>query len=107
MYGYEWILIIAGIVLLIINIAMIVKFFGVARNIELLTQLFIDGKKPAFDPNTYERNEYVTVYYNKKGAPITKEEWIEEKKKDLEEGKKNVKRMDFNDTSNPYAGIMK
>ena len=103
----EIVLIIVGAVLLIINIMMVAKFFQIARNIDLLTQLFIDGRKPIFNPYKYERDDYAVTYYSKNGNPITREEWVEEKTKDLEESKKSVKRMDFNDTSNPYAGIMK
>lgn len=101
----EIVFIIVGAVLMIINIMMIAKFFQIARNINLLTQLFIDGRKPAFDPDTYERNEYIMVYYSKEGKLITKEEWKEEKKKDLEEGKKYVHRIDVNVNANPYAGL--
>lgn len=105
MYGFEWILIIVGVPLLILNIVMIVKFFQIASNINLLTQLFIEGRKPAFDPDTCERNEYIMVYYSKEGKLITKEEWKEEKKKDLDEGKKYVHRIDVNVNANPYAGL--
>lgn len=48
MYGFEWILIIAGIVLLILNIVMIAKFFGIARNVEKLTNLYVDGHKQTY-----------------------------------------------------------
>lgn len=43
MYGGELIFVIVGIVLLIINICMIVKFFQIASNVEKLTKLYVDG----------------------------------------------------------------
>ena len=42
------ILIIVGIVLLVINILMIIKFFQMAKNIERLTRLYVDGSKELF-----------------------------------------------------------
>lgn len=109
----EIVLIIVGAVLLIINIMMVAKFFQIARNINLLTQLFIDGRKPIFNPDTCEREEYRMLYYNKEGKLITKEEWGEEKKKDLDEEKKKeldeskkyAHRIDVNVLANPYAGL--
>ncbi len=101
----EIVLIIVGAVLLIINIMMVAKFFQIARNIDLLTQLFIDGRKPIFNPYKYERDDYAVTYYSKNGNPITREEWVEEKTKDLEESKKSVKRIDVNVNANPYAGL--
>ena len=41
----EIVLIIVGVVLFIINIVMIVKFFQIARNLERLTNLYVDGYK--------------------------------------------------------------
>ena len=39
------ILTVAGVILLILNIALISKFFQIARNIERLTDLYVDGCK--------------------------------------------------------------
>ena len=41
----EIVLIIVGVILFIINIVMIVKFFQIARNLERLTNLYVDGYK--------------------------------------------------------------
>ena len=48
MYGFEWILIIVGIPLLILNIVIIAKFFQIARNIERLTDLYVYGHKQTY-----------------------------------------------------------
>ena len=81
----ETILIIAGVVLLIINITMVVKFFQIAKDIRLLSNLFIDNRKPSFDPKTFERNEYLELYYNEKGEMISKQEWLDEKQKQIDD----------------------
>ena len=41
----ETLLIIVGVILFIINIVMIVKFFQIARNLERLANLYVDGYK--------------------------------------------------------------
>ena len=91
----EVILIIVGVILFIINIVMIVKFFQISNNLELLTKLFIDGTKPVFNPDRYERDDYAMTYYSKDGRPVSRAEWVEEKKQDLEDSKKEIKRVDF------------
>ena len=83
----EVLLIIAGVVLLIVNIAMIITFFQIANNLNLLTKFFIDGTKPTFDPELNERNNDAITYFSKNGNIITKEEWLVEKKRDLEYSK--------------------
>lgn len=90
MYGGELIFVIVGIVLLIINICMIAKFFQIASNVEKLTKLYVDGVKNSEngEPVYYElparvdeektrkaeeqrkaqqdKIEKMTIYYNKK-----------------------------------------
>lgn len=70
----EALLIIVGVVLFIINIVMIVKFFQIARNLERLTNLYVDGYKQIDGSNP--------EYYK---LPLEKDiEKIERQKKEKE-----------------------
>lgn len=48
------ILTVAGVILLILNIALISKFFQIARNIERLTDLYVDGCKRETNTSSVE-----------------------------------------------------
>ena len=70
----EIILIIVGVILFIINIVVIVKFFQIARNLERLTNLYVDGYKQIDGSNP--------EYYK---LPLEKDiEKIERQKKEKE-----------------------
>lgn len=69
----ETILIIAGVVLLIINITMVVKFFQIARNIERLADLYVDGVKSIVDENL-AGDSLAKRFYKLPLLEITKEE---------------------------------
>ena len=70
----EALLIIVGVILFIINIVVIVKFFQIARNLERLTNLYVDGYKQIDGSNP--------EYYK---LPLEKDiEKIERQKKEKE-----------------------
>ena len=78
----------AGIALLIVNICLIVKLFKLCQNMQELRDYLIDGKKVAavayYDKDTL-RTIAKTVYGKDLLSPISKEEWIENKKKQIKE----------------------
>ena len=78
MYGYEIILIV-GVILFIINIVMIVKFFQIARNIERLTNLYVDGCKQMDDNSNQE------YYKLPLEIDVEKTERIQQKEKERQE----------------------
>ena len=51
----EILLIIAGVLLLILNICMVVKFFQIAKNVERLTNLYVDGQRDVFGSGAIKR----------------------------------------------------
>ena len=76
MYGFEWILIIVGIPLLILNIVMIVKFFQIANDMRSMKNLFVDGIKTVND----ERLENpVKRFYKMPSEEITAAEYMADK----------------------------
>lgn len=81
-------LVMAGIAMLIVQIVLIVKFFKLCNNIQELRDYLIDGKKVAavayYDKDTL-RTIAETVYGKDLLSPISKEEWIENKKKQIKE----------------------
>lgn len=81
-------LVMAGIALLIVNICLIVKLFKLCENMQELRDYLIDGKKVAavayYDKDTL-RTIAGTVYGKDLLSPISKEEWIENKKQQTKE----------------------
>lgn len=81
-------LVMAGIALLIVNVCLIVKLFKLCQNMQELRDYLIDGKKVAavayYDKDTL-RTIAETVYGKDLLSPISKEEWIENKKKQIKE----------------------
>lgn len=77
----EILLIIAGVLLLILNICMIVKFFQIAKDVERLTNLYVDGQRERFDGKI--------EYYK---LPVVEDE--EKTKKIEEERKKQQEKID-------------
>lgn len=89
MYGTVLIILLVGIILLIVNIAVIVSIFRISKNISLLTDFFIKGVKPTYNPTdeTYYPREY-NLYYKLGNDEITHDEWMkqyEDKKKKIDE----------------------
>lgn len=76
----------AGIALLIVQIALIVNLFKLCNNMQELRDYLIDGKKVIayYDKDTLS-TVGETVYGKDLLSPISKEEWIENKKQQTKE----------------------
>lgn len=74
----ETILIIAGVVLLIINITMVVKFFQIAGDLRELRNLYVYGKKSISDDRIPFENgsNDVHIYYKLPIDEITEREYM-------------------------------
>lgn len=91
MYGNGILLIVAGVVLLIINICIVVKFFQVSKNIEKLTELYVDGVVTIYDDKLKGFN-YAQRYYKLPLEEISRARKIEDHDKFI--NKTNEKRSD-------------
>ena len=93
----EWVYIIVGVALLILHICVIVAIFGMAKNIEALKELYVDGEKTVTDDRIATPVGTIGVrrFYKLPVDEITKEEkkkedddfvsrFIEDKKKQKE-----------------------
>ena len=90
MYGSDFISLIVGIVLLVINICIIVKFFQIAKNVEKLTNLYVNGIREIY-------NTGVVKYYK---LPL-EERTIEEDKENTKA--EDEKREELNRLAEKYA----
>jgi tRNA isopentenyl-2-thiomethyl-A-37 hydroxylase MiaE len=72
------VIIVVAIALLVLNICMIVKFFQMAKNIERLTDLYVNGKKEIY-------NTSVMKYYKLPLEELDASEYNEESQKTKKE----------------------
>ena len=91
MYGGEIIFLIVGIILLILNICIIVKFFQIAKNVERLTNLYVYG--------VVERVDGKIEYYK---TPLIRDD---EKLEKIEKERQERKNIDTATAAGYYSGL--
>ncbi len=74
---YDIVFWLLGIAVLIFHICLIAYFVRMCKNVQLLTDFFIKGIKPMYDPKECDLSSEYNLYY-KIGENISNKEWNEQ-----------------------------